>query len=707
MSSNTAGIMAVASSTVATPTTTTAATATNAGGQQPIMEMFTTTMASIKETMRTLITNPTTTSTITTTTSTATTTTTSTAAFLPSTSKASISVSSSAQPDQLNVADLSSSLQHFGWVDYCVFVLMLIICAFIGFYFGFIEKKQKNQKRSATEHRRGSEALDYLVGGRKMKVFPVSLSLVASFVSGISLLGTSTEIYVYGTQYAFILITLALSGVISWYVFLPVFCNLQLTSTYEYLEMRFDRRLRIFGSVLFLFISILWMPISIYVPALTFNQVTGIDLYTIVPVVCVICTFYTCIGGIKGVIWTDVLQSFIMVASMGFVIIKGTIDVGGVGVVYDRNKATGRIEAPEFTFDPTVRMGFFAVFVGGTMLKIQHTCIIQPAVQRFLSLPGMKQVKQALIVFILGLLCILGMCIYMGLLAFAAYYDCDPITTKLAQAKDQIVPLYVMQIAGSYPGLAGLFVAGVFSAALSSLSTCLNSLSGVLLKDFVEAYRSQPLTERQTAIALRSIVVVFGFSSMAMVKVVEKLGMVMQLSTTVGSMTAGPLFGLFTVGMTMPFVKTESVLTGCISAACLMAYVAIRSQIDAAMGLLKFATKPVSVDGCTYLFDIPQILNSTLSSAPQDTAPRAFHHLSFLWYTGLGAFTTILVSLLATLYFGKLDSSEVNPNLIIPKLRKYLKPYRYSSIPLEMDKLDKNDKESESLKTAGNMNENN
>lgn len=54
-----------------------------------------------------------------------------------------------------------------------------------------------------------------------------------SFVSGISLLGTSTEIYVYGTQYAFILITLALSGVISWYIFLPVFCNLQLTSTYE------------------------------------------------------------------------------------------------------------------------------------------------------------------------------------------------------------------------------------------------------------------------------------------------------------------------------------------------------------------------------------------------------------------------------------------------------------------------------------------
>ncbi|XP_061393369.1 sodium-coupled monocarboxylate transporter 1-like [Musca vetustissima] len=271
-------------------------------------------------------------------------------------------------------------------------------------------------------------------------------------------------------------------------------------------------------------------------------------------------------------------------------------------------------------------------------------------------------------------------------------------SSVLAQAKDQIVPLYVMQIAASYPGLAGLFVAGVFSAALSSLSTALNSLSGVLLKDFIEPYRKQPLTERQTAFGLRAVVVVFGLSSMAMVKVVQKLGMVMQLSTTIGSMTAGPLFGMFTVGMTMPFVKTESVLTGCISAFALMGYVAVRSQIDAALGILRFPTKPFSVEGCTYSFDASHIMNSTLTGIPPPgTEPHAFHHLSFLWYTGLGAATTVIVSLLTTFYFGRQDSSEVNPNLIIPKLRKYLKPYKYSSVPVDMDKLNGEAKEMEAL----------
>ncbi|XP_023305229.2 sodium-coupled monocarboxylate transporter 2-like [Lucilia cuprina] len=427
----------------------------------------------------------------------------------------------------------------------------------------------------------------------------------------------------------------------------------------------------------------LWLPISIYVPALTFNQVTGINLYTIIPVVCLVCTIYTCIGGIKGVIWTDVLQGFIMVGSLAFVSVKGTIDVGGLGTVYQRNMESGRLVAPEWTFDPTVRMGFFAVFVGGTLLKLQGTCINQPAVQRFLSLGNMADVKKSLYAFIIGLVCLLGLCIYLGLLAFASYYDCDPISTGLVHAKDQIVPLYVMQIAGAFPGIAGLFVSGVFSAALSSLSTCLNSLSGVVLKDFVEPYRSQPFTERQTAIFLRAVVLIFGVSAMGLVKIVEKLGMVMQLSATVNSISIGPILGIFTVGMTMPFVKAKSVLTGCITSALFMAYIAIRSQIDSAMGVLKFPTKPVSIEGCTYEFEA---LNKTILSTTEPSSGSApLHHVSFLWYSAIGAVITISVSLLSTLFYGRQDSSEVDPKLITPVLRKYMNKYKYSSVAMNMN----------------------
>lgn len=89
-------------------------------------------------------------------------------------------VAASKATKAMKVAELSSALQHFGILDYFVFVLMLSVCAIIGLYFGLIEKKKK---QSYNEQRRGSEALDYLVGGRKMKVFPVALSLVARYCS--------------------------------------------------------------------------------------------------------------------------------------------------------------------------------------------------------------------------------------------------------------------------------------------------------------------------------------------------------------------------------------------------------------------------------------------------------------------------------------------------------------------------------------------
>ena len=135
------------------------------------------------------------------------------------------------------VEEMSTSMQNFGTVDYTIFTLMLLACGGIGIYFGFI-------KKSIGED-------EYLVGGRNMKTFPVSLSLIASFISGISLLGTPTEVYMHGTGYLYIGFGVIIVGFIMSNVYLPVFHELKLTSTYEYLEKRFDKKIRILGSVLF------------------------------------------------------------------------------------------------------------------------------------------------------------------------------------------------------------------------------------------------------------------------------------------------------------------------------------------------------------------------------------------------------------------------------------------------------------------------
>lgn len=184
---------------------------------------------------------------------------------------------------QMSVDDLSHSLKRFGTADYAVFISMLVVCSCVGLYFGYQDhKKHKKAPKSGD----GDEALDYLMGGRNMQVFPVAMSLVASFVSGITLLGkhpctvtrvnlkshnwiffilstpgTSTEIYLYGTQYCYIFMAIFLSAFVMHYTIIPVFHELQITSTYEYLQKRFDRKVRLFGSSMFSLATILWMPI--------------------------------------------------------------------------------------------------------------------------------------------------------------------------------------------------------------------------------------------------------------------------------------------------------------------------------------------------------------------------------------------------------------------------------------------------------------
>ncbi|KRF83041.1 sodium-coupled monocarboxylate transporter 1 isoform X1 [Drosophila virilis] len=644
------------------------------------------------QTVQSIISSTTSKATTTSTAALASTTTTSTAA--PATGTTTLSTpSSSSMTEKLSVSDLSSALQHFGIVDYLVFIAMLVVCAVIGFYFGFIEKKKKKQKgqvpadekdgpgAAGIEERRGSEALDYLVGGRKMKVFPVSLSLVASFVSGISLLGTSTEIYVYGTQYAFILITLAISGLISWYIFLPVFCNLQLTSTYEYFELRYGGSIRNFGSMPFIVGMMLWLPVALYMPAITYNQVTGTSIHVITPIVCIICTFYTCVGGLKAVIWTDVIQSFVMYGSILAVCIKGTYDVGGLNVVLQRNWESGRLNAPEWTWDPTVRLSMLSVIVGGTLHKIQSSDVNQVSIQRFLSLPSYKHAKQSMLLFTILLIFLLSCCSYMGLVTYAVYHDCDPISTKLAKASDQLPSLLMMRTLGSWPGLPGLFVAGVFSAALSSLSTGLNSMACVISQDMVRPLLKKPLTERQTAFLLGAIVVFFGACCMGLVNVVEKLGMVVQLATTTSAVSMGPLLGIYAMGVCLPWVNAKSVLTGSLVSFVVLAWICVKAQLSLMNGEIRYPKMPVSVSGCEYSYDNDTVWRTLHEYSP--STDRNIYHLSFFWYTAAGGFICTVVALLASLVFGWQDVSQMDPALITPCMRRFLPKKHYQVIDLE------------------------
>ncbi len=191
----------------------------------------------------------------------------------------------------------------------------------------------------------------------------------------------------------------------------------------------------------------------------------------------------------------------------------------------------------------------------------------------------------------------------------------------------------MMSILEDYPGMPGLFIAGIFSAALSSLSTCLNSMAAIVLEDFVKPYVEAPLNEKETIYIMRGTVLVIGIVSVALVFVVERLGTVLQLTFTLNSLAAGPLFGLFFMGIMCPWVKkrvnglkysTESIMKtniynrqgafiAAITALLVMVWIVVYAQRDIATGDLQFAGKQSSTEECYYAFTADvKVTNSTL-----------------------------------------------------------------------------------------------
>lgn len=220
---------------------------------------------------------------------------------------------------------------YFKAMDYALFSLLIVLSCVIGLYYGFFAKRKQN----TTEQ--------YMLGGKKMNIFAVSASLVASHVSATTLIGVPADIYAYGTQYWMIIIPVTCVAVALLNIYLPVYHDLQVVSSFQYLEKRYNRKIRVMASYVTLSQVVTYTPIVIYGPSIAFAQVTGIHEHIIGPLICVVCIFYTTIGGLKAVVWTDFLQFVVMIAAILMVIVLGVVRAGGWTQVWATAEAGGRL----------------------------------------------------------------------------------------------------------------------------------------------------------------------------------------------------------------------------------------------------------------------------------------------------------------------------------------------------------------------------
>ncbi|KAM4711822.1 sodium-coupled monocarboxylate transporter 1 [Anableps anableps] len=541
----------------------------------------------------------------------------------------------------------SSMVGSFAVADYVVFALMLLVSAAVGVYFAWTDRRQRSSG-------------DFLTGGRRLTALPVSMSLSASFMSAITVLANPAEVYRYGASIGFYAVSYVFTMLITSEVFLPVFYKLSITSTYEYLELRFNRATRLLGTMLFIVQTILYTGIVIYAPALALNQVTGMDLWGAVISTGVVCTFYCTMGGLKAVVWTDVIQLGVMLAGFLTVIIRSVVLQGGVISIISDSQHGGRLNLSDFDPNPLRRHTFWTISIGGTFIWLSVYGINQAQVQRYISCKSITHARLSLYINLLGLWSILLSSVFAGMCLFSVYKMCDPWTTGLISAPDQLMPYLVMDILGDYPGLPGLFVAAAYSGSLSTVSSSINALAAVTVEDIIRPYTN--FSEKHLSWISKGMSFFYGILCIGMAGVASLMGGILQATISIFGIIGGPLLGLFTLGILCPLANSKGALSGLVSGLVLSLWVGIGAQIyppppDMSRPL------PLSTDACNFTTvhglnwtssALPNQNSTTVAPAHNDGKPvlADLYSLSYLYFSPLGTIVAIGVGLIVSILTG-------------------------------------------------------
>ncbi|MEL7586146.1 MAG: sodium/solute symporter [Prolixibacteraceae bacterium] len=346
---------------------------------------------------------------------------------------------------------------RFGWLNSSVIVLYFLVLLVIGYLFS---GKQKNTD-------------DYFKGGGRIPWWAAGISLFGTALSAITFMAIPAKTYATDWSYFLLNMSIFLVAPLIIILFIPFFRNLNITTAYEYLEQRFNLTIRLLGSVSFILFQIGRMGIILLLPSLALNVVTGMDVFACILLMGIISLLYTLMGGIEAVIWTDVIQVVVLLAGAVIAVVLIVMHVdGGVPAIYDMAAENGKFNLLDLRMtlrEPTV----WVMLIGGMFTNITTYGTDQTMVQRYLTTKSEKEARRS--VWTNAWMAVPATVLFfaIGTALFAFYRTFPEQMNPALENLDSIFPWY---IASQMPdGLSGLLIAGIFAAAMSSLSSSMNS----------------------------------------------------------------------------------------------------------------------------------------------------------------------------------------------------------------------------------------
>lgn len=397
--------------------------------------------------------------------------------------------------------------------------------------------------------RRSRSTAQFTAGGGAMPGWVCGLSILATYLSSISFIALPGRAFS-GNWNPFVFsLSIPIAAWLAVRFFVPLYRNNGQVSAYSYLETRFGPWARAYAGICYLLLQLARIGAVMYLVALPLSVLLGWDIKTIIIITGVSVILYTGIGGIVAVIWTDAIQAIVL--TVGAV-------VCGIVMIFSLPEGPGQVfsiaaEHNKFSLGSfggsLAEATFWVVLIYGLFINLQNFGVDQSYIQRYIASESEAEARRA--VWLGGLLYvpISALFFFIGTALFA-YYTVNPAllpeSLNAAESPDMVFPHFIVT---ALPiGLKGLLIAAVFAAAMSTISTSLNSSATLFMTDFYKRYFRKSATEAQSMKALYAGTLIWGIGgtliALAMIGVKHALDAWWQLA----SIFSGGMLGLFLLG---------------------------------------------------------------------------------------------------------------------------------------------------------------
>ena len=442
-------------------------------------------------------------------------------------------------------AVMMSARPVFGWLNWTVLIAYLIGMLLLGFYF----------------MRKESGADDFFKGGGRIPWWAAGISIYATMLSAITYMAYPAKAFATDWTYYPMLVTILLVSfpVIKYY--LPFFRRLNVTSAYEYLERRFNAATRLMASALFIIFMVARMALVLYLPSLALTAVTGIDIYTCILLMGAITIVYCTMGGVEAVVWGDVVQGFILVG--GALLAVGYLAFGtesGFGGFIDIAVTDGKFRMFDWSLDYRSAT-FWVIILGGMANNLISYTSDQTVIQRYLTTKDEGSARRSIMmngvmsVFISVAFFAIGAGLY-------TFFKTHPAELDYTMAKaDIIFPFFMMSQLPA--GVAGLLIAAIFAATMSTISSNINSVATAFSVDFYKRFVPAASDKRMVNVARYTCIIsgLIGMGIALLMATWEILSLLDFFQEILGLLSSG-LGGLFLMGIFFPRIGGRSALIG-------------------------------------------------------------------------------------------------------------------------------------------------